>query len=83
MDHSNLSELKTRCPAQHQDKLNLLLDFGNSGRAEVPDPYWSGQDGFELVLDLVEEACAALLDSVTSQRAIAGPASTNTQRSSG
>ena len=71
MDHSNLSELQSRCPARHQDKLKLLLDFGTSGRGEVPDPYWSGQDGFDLVLDLVEEACAALLDSVITQHAIA------------
>ena len=82
MDHSNLSELQSRCPAQHQGKLNLLLDFGSSGRAEVPDPYWSGQDGFDLVLDLAEEACAALLDSVTPQRSTAKPAS-NTPQSSG
>jgi protein-tyrosine phosphatase len=64
MDNSNLDNLRGGCPAEHQHKLKLLLEFSNSGRDEVPDPYWSGQNGFELVLDLVEDACGALLDSV-------------------
>ena len=28
----------------------------------VPDPYYSGAEGFELVLDLLEDACAGLLE---------------------
>jgi protein-tyrosine phosphatase len=31
---------------------------------EVPDPYYGGQGGFELVLDLLEDGCAALLDEI-------------------
>lgn len=31
---------------------------------EVPDPYYGGPDGFEVVLDLVEAACADLLDEL-------------------
>jgi protein-tyrosine phosphatase len=42
------------------------LEFSNAGYDEVPDPYWSGEDGFELVLDLVEDACCALLDFVAA-----------------
>ena len=64
MDNSNLTSLRGGCPAEHQQKLKLLLEFSNTGHDEVPDPYWSGQDGFELVLDLVEDACGALLNSV-------------------
>jgi protein-tyrosine phosphatase len=30
----------------------------------VPDPYYGGTDGFEQVLDLVEEAAASLLDEI-------------------
>jgi protein-tyrosine phosphatase len=40
-------------------KVRLLL-----GDADVPDPYFGGADGFEHVLDLVEEACERLLDEV-------------------
>lgn len=64
MDNSILASLRGGCPAEHQQKLKLLLEFSNADHDEVPDPYWSGQDGFELVLDLVEDACGALLDSV-------------------
>jgi protein-tyrosine phosphatase len=31
---------------------------------EVPDPYYGGDDGFEFVLDLVEDGCRGLLDRV-------------------
>ena len=31
---------------------------------EVPDPYYGGQDGFELVLDLLEDGCANLLNQL-------------------
>ena len=40
-------------------KVRLLL-----GDADVPDPYYGGDDGFEHVLDLVEEACERLLAEV-------------------
>lgn len=66
MDKSNLTDLRGRCPIAHQHKLKLLLEFSNGNQDEVPDPYWSGQDGFEQVLDMVEEACSALLDSVAT-----------------
>ncbi len=61
MDRTNLRELKNRCPGTHQSKLQLLLQYSNSGHESVPDPYYSGAQGFELVLDLVEEACEQLL----------------------
>ena len=40
-------------------KIRLLL-----GDADVPDPYYGGDDGFEHVLDLVEGACERLLAEV-------------------
>jgi protein-tyrosine phosphatase len=30
---------------------------------EVPDPYYGGPNGFEVVLDYIEDACEGLLDS--------------------
>lgn len=33
---------------------------------EVPDPYYQGEDGFELVLDLIEDACRELLEEMRS-----------------
>ena len=30
----------------------------------IPDPYYSGSEGFSLVLDLIEEACQNLYDKI-------------------
>ena len=62
MDKSNLSDLNERCPPHFKQKLGLFLSRSQSGLEEVPDPYWSGPLGFEMVLDLVEEVCEALID---------------------
>ena len=64
MDRTNLKDLRASCPASHQPKLQLLLDYGDSGHESVPDPYYSGAQGFELVLDLVEEACERLFHHI-------------------
>ncbi|MDX1677065.1 low molecular weight protein-tyrosine-phosphatase [Arsukibacterium sp.] len=63
MDNDNLTELKRRCPPEHAHKLRLFLSFHPDYPAlsEVPDPYYSGSKGFELVLDLIEHACDKLL----------------------
>ncbi|MGN0214506.1 MAG: low molecular weight protein-tyrosine-phosphatase [Muribaculaceae bacterium] len=34
----------------------------------VPDPYYEGAEGFELVLDLLEDACEALLDDILAEQ---------------
>lgn len=36
----------------------------NYKTAEVPDPYYGGPQGFEYVLDLLEDACAGLLEHI-------------------
>jgi protein-tyrosine phosphatase len=35
---------------------------------EVPDPYYGGAEGFEQVLDILEEACEGFLDSLRPPR---------------
>ena len=62
MDKSNLSDLHERCPPHLRQKLGLFLSRSQTGLEEVPDPYWSGPVGFEMVLDLAEEVCGALID---------------------
>lgn len=61
MDRSNLKDLRAICPRAHLQKLRLLLVFANTSHEAVPDPYYSGDNGFELVLDLVEQACSGLV----------------------
>jgi protein-tyrosine phosphatase len=61
MDRANLSHMHRMAPAHLRDRARLFLEFGSSGVAEVPDPYYGGADGFEHVLDLVEDASRGLL----------------------
>lgn len=62
MDGINLHALERLCPSQHAHKLKLLMDFSTgSALREVPDPYYGGEQGFERVLDMVEQAAQGLL----------------------
>jgi len=68
MDAGHLAQLRRLSPAQHRHKLRLFLDFApHLGRHEVPDPYYGTEQGFELVLDLVEAAGRGLLDQLRSE----------------
>ncbi|MCL1143007.1 low molecular weight protein-tyrosine-phosphatase [Shewanella gaetbuli] len=59
-DKANMSDLKARCPQHHQHKLKMILEFGDTGVEEVPDPYYGGARGFEEVIDLLENSLTAL-----------------------
>jgi protein-tyrosine phosphatase len=65
MDRDNLEELLERVPETHRSKVHLFLEFAGGGQvAEVPDPYYGGASGFELVLDLIEQASERLLERI-------------------
>ncbi len=64
MDHSNLAHLRAARPAAAAAELDLLLRRFDLPVEEVPDPYYGGEDGFETVLDLIEQACEGLLAEV-------------------
>jgi len=61
MDRRNYSALIAKAPGTQIERVRLFLDFGTSGETEVPDPYYGGPDGFELVLDLIENASNGLI----------------------
>ncbi|KHT50153.1 low molecular weight protein-tyrosine-phosphatase [Vibrio sinaloensis] len=63
-DRANLDDLIAECPKQHQHKLKLFLSYAASNYYEIPDPYYGGDQGFELVLDLIEEASDGVLDAI-------------------
>jgi len=65
MDHSNYSDVDSLNPGEHKDNLKLFLEFSNQfDEDEVPDPYYGGGQGFEHVLDLVEDASRGLLKDI-------------------
>lgn len=66
-DNGNLVDLRSRCPLEYQYKLQLMLSYGNSEIDEVPDPYYGGAQGFELVLDLLEQSIDSLLDQLAGK----------------
>jgi protein-tyrosine phosphatase len=70
MDQSNLANLKALQPEQSRAQLGLFLDYlgdqvgdqvGERSLREVPDPYYGGPQGFETVLDLIENASDGLI----------------------
>uniref|UniRef100_UPI004047C516 low molecular weight protein-tyrosine-phosphatase n=1 Tax=Shewanella baltica TaxID=62322 RepID=UPI004047C516 len=65
-DKANLEDLRRRCPLEFQYKLQLMLSYADTQVTEVPDPYYGGDQGFELVLDLLEQSMDALLDKLAS-----------------
>lgn len=68
MDMANLSILERLRPRDAQSHLGLFLEFAaRHVEREVPDPYYGGADGFERVLDMVEDAAAGLLQHIRRQ----------------
>lgn len=57
MDESNYNNLLNMAPEKYHDKIKMILNEVVPGEnASVPDPYY-GHDGFQLVFDLLNEAC--------------------------
>lgn len=68
MDRANLAELARLSPERARAHVGLFLDFApRCGAAEVPDPYYSGVEEFERVLDLCEEGARGLLQRISDQ----------------
>ena len=65
MDHNNLSVLRRLCPPDKHDRLGLFMSYSkNFDDDEVPDPYYGLGHGFDLVLDMIEDAASGLLESL-------------------
>ena len=67
MDRQNLEALRSRCPPERSERLRLLMEFAQRHEGlDIPDPYYGNAQGFEVVLDMIEDACTALLQHVRS-----------------
>jgi protein-tyrosine phosphatase len=65
MDRDNLADLRAMAPPEWpDDRIRLLREFepGAPAGAEVPDPYYGGDDGFAEVFDICRRACRGLLE---------------------
>ncbi len=68
MDADNQANLLEICPPEHRSKVRLFLSFSErwTGQA-VPDPYYGGAEGFDQVLDMVEDAGQGLLAAIRAE----------------
>ncbi len=66
MDRQNIRDLKSMARNEKDlAKIHLMTDFSLTGQHNsVPDPYFGGAAGFELVLDILEDACEGLIQKI-------------------
>jgi protein-tyrosine phosphatase len=68
MDRGHLRILKSLAPKDSRAKLGMFLEASAQWKGEdVPDPYYGGVEGFERVLDMVEEAAERWLDRIEAE----------------
>jgi protein-tyrosine phosphatase len=68
MDKSNLDNLQRMASPEQRQKLKLFMEYSkNYDDDEVPDPYYGLGHGFDLVLDMVEDASKGLVDELKAK----------------
>ena len=69
MDYDNYeSILSLDRSGEYRDKVKLMCQFCRHHNVrEVPDPYYGGSEGFNLVIDILLDACEGLLEYVQKQ----------------
>jgi len=68
MDHRNFDALKAMAAPEFSDRIRLFMDYAhNFEDCEVPDPYYGLGHGFDLVIDMVEDASAGLVDELRAR----------------
>jgi len=81
MDESNIDALLQRAPDSARHKVHLFMDYALGARMEIPDPYYGGPDGFEIVYRMIREGSEALIEKLVSRddpRSSSGQASSIT-----
>jgi protein-tyrosine phosphatase len=68
MDDQNVADLTRMAPdAKAKAKIRKMTDYCTRLRhSSVPDPYYGDSSDYELVIDILEDACAGLLESLNS-----------------
>lgn len=73
MDEDNYSAVTAMARNDGQRrKVTLMTDYcrHHSGHNTVPDPYYGGDRGFELVIELLEDACRGLLEQIAKEHGV-------------
>lgn len=62
-NYNNVVDLATS--SEDREKVRMILNEANPGsNAEVPDPYYGANDGFEHVYQLLDAACDQIIDKL-------------------
>lgn len=70
MDDMNYETVNRLAPSRKAgDKIYRMIKFCHSfpDRTYIPDPYYEGHEGFELVLDMLEDGCQHLLEDLLDE----------------
>ena len=69
MDDSNfrnIQDIKNRASSRNIASIRKIQDFKSVfNEQEVPDPYFGGDDGFDYVLDILEDSVSGFLESIS------------------
>lgn len=71
MDDMNYEALHRLAPSRAAaQRIYRMMEFcrRHPDRSYVPDPYYEGHEGFELVLDLLEDSCEGILEHFAAER---------------
>ena len=69
MDDKVRQQLKRNCLSNHHHKLQLFMDYSEKyAESDVPDPYYGGAQGFETVLDMIEDGVQGFIAHLKKQR---------------
>ncbi|MFV0371484.1 MAG: low molecular weight protein-tyrosine-phosphatase [Azonexus sp.] len=80
MDKNNFDNLQRMATPEQLPKIRLFMEYAkNFDDHEVPDPYYGLGHGFDLVLDMVEDAARGLI-GVLQKQVKAGAAASNAER---
>lgn len=73
MDHENYADITAmaQTPEEHR-KIRMMTDFlrHHPGHSSIPDPYYGGDRGFELVIELLEDACEGLFEQLRTPSSV-------------
>ncbi len=70
MDRNNLADMLALEPERHDASVELMLPYSSRfDERDIPDPYF-GNDGFELVYDMIDDAARGLLRHIRERHGI-------------
>ncbi len=69
MDADNYTDLQALAPSASLKQLVMCLDFSSmTNGGNVPDPYYGGQEGFNLLIGMLKDACKGIANHIVIQR---------------